>query len=303
VHTDFRGIYPMLYTFYDERGVLERSGFEQQVEACIAGGCHGIALLGIVGEYNKLDIREKMQIVEWTMATVRGRVPVAVTVSEQSEPGQVGFARAVAALRPDWLILQPPAIRNVPETAFVRLFGAVAQAVDLPIAIQNNPVNLDVVLSAASLVTLNRNHPNVCLLKGEGPILYVRRLIDETQGAYRVFNGRGGLELPASVAAGCVGLIPAPDVADLLARCWDLLASSDADARAQGAALHASVLPVLTYVMASPEHMLCYGRRLFAMRAGIATVHQRHPCVLPDPFGLDTLARLAAPLRGIARAA
>ena len=86
---------------------------------------------------------------------MRGRVPVAVTVSEQSEPGQVGFARAVAALRPDWLILQPPAIRNVPETAFVRLFGAVAQAVDLPIAIQNNPVNLDVVLSAASLVTLS----------------------------------------------------------------------------------------------------------------------------------------------------
>lgn len=303
MHTDFHGIYPMLYTFYDERGALERRGFEQQVEACIAGGCHGIALLGIVGEYNKLDVREKMQIVEWTMAAVRGRVPVAVTVSEQSEPGQVAFARAVAALRPDWLILQPPAIRNVPEAAFVRLFGAVAGAVDLPIAIQNNPVNLDVVLSAASLVTLNRNHPNVCLLKGEGPILYVRRLMDDTQGAYRVFNGRGGLELPASVETGCVGLIPAPDVADLLARCWDLLASGDAAAQARGAALHASVLPVLTYVMASPEHMLCYGRRLFAARAGIEPVHQRHPCVLPDAFGLRMLERLGAALPAIAAAA
>jgi len=39
------------------------------------------------------------------------------------------------------------------------------------------------------------------------------------------------------------------------------------------------------------------------MRAGIADVHQRHPCVLPEAFGLETLARLAAPLRGIARAA
>lgn len=301
MRTDFHGIYPMLYTFYDEHGALERDGFVRQVEACIAGGCHGIALLGIVGEYNKLDVREKMRIVEWTLEAVQGRVPVAVTVSEQSERGQVDFARAVAALGPDWLILQPPAVRNVPEKAFVRLFGAVADAVDLPIAIQNNPVNLDIVLSAGALVELNRQHGNVCLLKGEGPILYVRRLLDETQGAYRVFNGRGGLELPASVRAGCVGLIPAPDVADLLARCWDLLASEDPASQAEGEALHARVLPVLTYVMASPEHMLCYGRRLFAARAAIAPVHVRQPCVLPEPFGLQVLERLSAGLPAIAR--
>lgn len=294
MRNDFHGIYPMLYTFYDERGALDRRAFERQVQACIAGGVHGIALLGIVGEYNKLDIREKMQIVEWTMETVAGRVPVAVTVSEPSEHGQVEFARAAAALRPDWLILQPPAIRNVPEREFVRLFGAVADRVDLPIAIQNNPVNLDVVLSAGALLDLHRNHPNVCLLKGEGPILYVRRLIEETQGTFKVFNGRGGLELPASVLTGCVGLIPAPELTDVLARCWDLIASGNDASVAEGERLHASILPLLTYLMANPEHMLCYGRRLFASRAGIGEVHPRHPCVTPHPFGLQMLERLSA---------
>jgi 4-hydroxy-tetrahydrodipicolinate synthase len=299
MHTDFHGLYPMLYTFYDADGALDRAAFERQVDACIAGGVHGIALLGIVGEYNKLDVREKLQIVEWAMAAVRGRVPVAVTVSEPSERGQVQFERTVQRLNPAWLILQPPAIRNVPEREFVRLFGAVAAAVDLPIAIQNNPVNLDIVLSAAALLELNRNHPNVCLLKGEGPIQYVRRLAEDTQGAFRIFNGRGGLELPASVRAGCVGLIPAPEVADVLARCWNLLASTDAVLQAEGERLHADVLPLLTYVMASPEHMLCYGRRLFATRAAIAPVHSRHPCVLPDDFGLAQMARLSANLPGL----
>jgi len=113
MQTGFRGIYPMLYTFYDEGGAIERSGLVRQIEACIAGGVHGIALLGIVGEYNKLSVKEKLTIVEWSMEAVRGRLPVAVTVSEQSEPGQVEFAREVARLRPDWLILQPPAVRNV----------------------------------------------------------------------------------------------------------------------------------------------------------------------------------------------
>jgi 4-hydroxy-tetrahydrodipicolinate synthase len=300
--SEFHGIYPMLYTFYDQRGALDRRAIEQQVEACIASGVHGLAVLGIVGEYNKLDRDEKLTIVDWVVGAARRRVPVAVTVSEPSEIGQVEFARSVADLEPDWLILQPPAIRNVSELEFVRLFGAVADSVNLPIAVQNNPVNLDVVLSAGALLQLHRNHPNVCLLKGEGPILYVRRLIEETLGAFHVFNGRGGLELPSSVHAGCVGLIPAPDVADVLVRCWNLLVSRDIDSSVQGERLHAQVLPLLTFLMASPEHMLCYGRRLFASRAGISPVHPRHPCVEPDAFGKTTVERLAADLPPFAQA-
>jgi 4-hydroxy-tetrahydrodipicolinate synthase len=298
---EFHGIYPMLYTFYDEEGSLDRHAIERQVEVCIASGVDGLGLLGIVGEYNKLAREEKLLIVDWVIRAARKRVPIAVTVSEPSQIGQVEFARAVATLRPDWLILQPPPIRDVPELEFVRLFGAVADSVDLPIAIQNNPVNLDVVLSAGALLQLNRNHPNVSLLKGEGPILYVRRLIEDTHGVFRVFNGRGGLELPSSVRAGCVGLIPAPDVADVLARCWNLLASADAKRSLQGERLHADILPLLTFLMASPEHMLCYGKRLFASRAGIAAVHPRHPCAMPEAFGTDIAARLAAWLPELAR--
>jgi 4-hydroxy-tetrahydrodipicolinate synthase len=129
----------------------------------------------------------------------------------------------------------------------------------------------------------------------------VRRLIEDTHGVFRVFNGRGGLELPSSVRAGCVGLIPAPDVADVLARCWNLLASADAKRSLQGERLHADILPLLTFLMASPEHMLCYGKRLFASRAGIAAVHPRHPCAMPEAFGTDIAARLAAWLPELAR--
>jgi len=68
----------------------------------------------------------------------------------------------------------------------------------------------------------------------------------------------------------------------------------------KGERMHADVLPLLTYVMASPEHMLCYGRRLFASRASIAPVHPRHPCVLPEAFGLQLLERLAIGLPPLA---
>jgi 4-hydroxy-tetrahydrodipicolinate synthase len=48
--------------------------------------------------------------------------------------------------------------------------------------------------------------------------------------------------------------------------------------------------------MASPEHMLCYGKRLFAQRMGVEAVHPRHPAILPHPFGTAVVERYAAAL-------
>jgi 4-hydroxy-tetrahydrodipicolinate synthase len=292
---DFHGIYPMIYAFFGPDGKLDRTAMRRQIDAYVASGVHGVAILGIVTEFNKLDVNERRTIIEWTAEDLGGRLPLAVTVNEASVPGQIEIARLAAAVKANWVILQPPVIRNVPESELVSFLGKVADASKLPVAIQNNPVNLDVWLSAGALKTLNRNHPNVTLLKGEGPIDYVRRLIEDTDGVFTVFNGRGGLELPGSVRLGCAGLIPAPEVCDVLARVFDLLKSGNSDAE-EAERLHAGILPLLTYVMASPEHMLCYGKRLFASRIGITDVHPRHPCVMPTPFGEETVRRYAANL-------
>jgi 2-keto-3-deoxy-L-arabinonate dehydratase len=292
----FHGIYPMIYAFFGADGHLDRKAMKQQVEACVASGVHGVAILGIVTESNKLDVNERRQVIEWTAEDLAGRLPLAVTANEMSVHGQIEIAKLAAEVKADWIILQPPPIRNVPESELVSFFGKVAEASKLPVAIQNNPVNLDVVLSANALKTLNRNHPNVSLLKGEGPIDYVRRLIEDTDGVFTLFNGRGGMELPSSMRLGCAGLIPAPEVSDVLAKVYDLFRKGDDASIADAERLHASVLPLLTYVMASPEHMLCYGKRLYARRIGVEEVHPRHPCVLPNAFGTSIVERYSADL-------
>lgn len=292
----FHGIYPMIYAFFGPDGRLDRAAMKRQVEACVASGVHGVAILGIVTEYNKLDVNERRQVIEWTAEDIAGRLPLAVTANEMSIHGQIDIVKLAAEVKADWVILQPPPVRNVPESELVSFFGKVAEASSLPIAIQNNPVNLDVVLSANALKTLNRNHANVNLLKGEGPIDYVRRLIEDTDGVFTLFNGRGGMELPSSMRLGCAGLIPAPEVSDVLARVYDLFRKGDNQSMAEAERLHASVLPLLTYVMASPEHMLCYGKRLYAKRIGVEQVHPRHPCILPNPFGEDIVVRYSADL-------
>ena len=125
--------------------------------------------MGLATEVGKLDVRERRELLEWVAEDLGGRKPLAVTVAEPSVHGQVEMARAAERLGAGWVILQPPPVAGLPEIEYVRFLGAVADRVSLPVAIQNAPGYLGVSLSNAGLRELSRQHPNVCLLKGEGP--------------------------------------------------------------------------------------------------------------------------------------
>ena len=287
----FRGVYPILYSLFDANQRLDRESMRFQVEACVAAGVHGMAILGIATEYYKLDLNERRDILEWAAEDLRSRLPLAVTIGEPSIHGQITMARAAEGVGADWLILQPPQFRGVSEGQLVRFLGAVAGACTVPVAIQNNLVNLDVHLSAAALSALHRNHPNITLLKCEGPVLAVKRLLEETGGVFDNFQGLGGRELTSSLRAGCVGCIPAPELCDVQARIFDLATSGDPAAEGEAESLHAKLLPALTYLHPNPPHFHCYGKRLFAMRAGLGEVIDREPFLPPSEFGLEELDR------------
>jgi 4-hydroxy-tetrahydrodipicolinate synthase len=289
----------MLYSFFGADGRLDRAAMRRQIDACIAAGVHGVTFLGIASEMNKLSSHERRQLVDWVTEDVAGRVPVAVTVPEPNVPDQIAFARAAKEAGANWVILQPPPVKGVPEGELVRFFGAVAEACELPVAIQNNPVNLDVWLTNQGLRTLARNHGNIRLLKGEGPLLVVRRMIEETEGAFDVFGGLAGKEIVTSLEAGCVGLIPAPDCIDMHVRIYEHIRAGDL---AAAEAAYREILPLITFVNASVEHYLCYGKRLVARRIGLDSFHPRLPALAPTEFGERTLARLAGPLGPLGKA-
>ena len=174
---DYRGIYPMLYAFFDESDRLDRVAMRRQVEACVRHGAHGVAVLGLATEVGKLSLAERRQLVDWAAEDIAGRVPLAVTVAEPAVAAQVDFVRAAKEAGAAWVILQPPPARGLPESEYVRFFGAVADRVDLPVAIQNAPDYIGVGLSPEGIATLRRNHANFRLLKGETSAVGIRQVI------------------------------------------------------------------------------------------------------------------------------
>jgi 4-hydroxy-tetrahydrodipicolinate synthase len=292
------GMWPVLYAYFDTHNRLDRRAIQMQIEATLAAGARGIVILGLATEVHRLSLEEKHALIDWAAADIGGRVPLAVTITGDTVDAQVSLADYAAQRGAAWLILQPPSVRERPESFYFDFFAAVMQRTRVPAGIQNAPEYLGVGLSVQSIVALAAQCPQFRWLKGEGAAVTICATIDNLRALGHplpVFNGRGGQELTDNLRAGCAGLIVAPDTFDWQASIYQAFTSQN-EARADQ--LYAYVLPAIVFVMQSLDTLTCYGKRIAAWRMGFEVLHDRGSA--PTPFGLECARRFAAQLGSFA---
>ncbi|MBA4491698.1 dihydrodipicolinate synthase family protein [Paracoccus sp. S1E-3] len=295
----YRGVHAVLYALFDENERLDHGAMAAQVDYCIAAGCHGITVLGLATEVLKLSFDERMALLRGVGRALDGRLPLSVTIAGNSVAEQAALAQAAADAGADWLILQPPMVGSYGADIYLDIFARVAAATPLPVAVQNAPQYLGRGLSGEDLARLRSRVGNLRAVKAEDAALGIRRIIEIAGAELQVLGGRGGLEMTDCLRAGCNGFVLAPDIAPVAARIFDLWDSGREDAAER---LYADALPAATFVMQSLEHLITYGKRIFAENAGLP-VHDRAPCLPPTPFGLDMAGRWAASLRELSHRA
>ncbi len=290
------GIHAIVYALFDANERLDRVLMRRQVELCLASGVAGMAALGLATEVGKLAHDERLMLMDWMAEDVGARVPLGFTIFGTSVAEQQAQVRHAERAGADWVILQPPPVGTYGAAEYLDFFGRVADAANLPVAIQNAPAFLGRGLGADDIRTLTERHPNIRLIKGEGPVTDIAALIQRTEGHVPVFNGRGGLELIDNFRIGCAGMLLAPDLVDIAVRAWAAAAAGD---EATAEADYAHMLPAAVFIMQGIEYLMCYGKRLFAARAGLP-VHDRAPAMRPSPTGLAMVERFARQLGPIA---
>jgi dihydrodipicolinate synthase/N-acetylneuraminate lyase len=288
--SNLSGVHCVLYAFFDRDEKLNRTQMRRQVETVIASGVAGISVLGLATEVGKLSGDERKQLMAWTAEDVGGRLPLSITISGRSVAEQIDQVKAAEVAGADWLILQPPAVGTYPASEYISFFGRVADAASKPVAIQNAPAYFGRGLSADEIAHLLERHPNIQGIKGEGPAIDIAAMVKTVGATVPVFNGRGGLEMTDSLRAGCAGLILAPDLVDRAAQCFTAFRSGD---EVKAERLYAASLPGIVFIMQSLENLVLYGKRIFAMRAGLGEVMDRMPAARPTEFGLTIAERLA----------
>lgn len=291
----FGGIHAVLYAMFRPDETLDMGLMADQVDLCVQAGCHGITVLGLATEVMKLSLIERKALIACVGGANAGRLPFSVTIAGNSVAEQTELALFAQEHGADWLILQPPMTGTYGADVYLSFFERVANAVDLPIAVQNAPQYLGRALSAEDIARLRSRCANFVCVKSEDAAIGVQRIIAMTGGELHVLGGRGGLEMTDSLRAGCTGFVLAPDIAPVAARIFTLWKKGQI---AEAEALYASAVPAVTFVMQSLEHLITYGKRIYAARAGVR-IYDRAPCLAPSDFGLESAVRWSELLSGL----
>ncbi len=104
----YHGIIPPMVTPLRDRDTLDDAGLERLIEHILAGGVHGLFILGTTGEGPGLSYRLRKEFIERTCRQVKNRVPVLVGITDTAFTESVQVARWSADAGADAVVLAPP---------------------------------------------------------------------------------------------------------------------------------------------------------------------------------------------------
>ncbi|MFN3834943.1 MAG: 4-hydroxy-tetrahydrodipicolinate synthase [Glycocaulis sp.] len=159
----FRGSFTALITPF-RPGQLDEAALKAVIEHQIASGTHGLVPAGTTGESPTMSHEEHRRVVEITVETAAGRVPVMAGTGANSTAEAIAlhtFAKSVGA---DAGLVVAPYYNKPSQDGLVAHYHAIADAVDLPIFVYNIPGRSIVDISVETMARI-ASHPNVIGVK------------------------------------------------------------------------------------------------------------------------------------------
>lgn len=171
-----RGIVPPMVTPLLDRETLDVAGLERLVEHILAGGVHGLFILGTTGEGPSLSYRLRCELVERVCQQVAGRVPVLVGATDTSLVESVNLAEHSAEAGAAAMVLAAPPYYPLTDAELLSYVRQAAAAMPLPVFLYNMPSHTKVAFSP-KVIGRAMELPNVVGLKdSSGSMLYFHRI-------------------------------------------------------------------------------------------------------------------------------
>jgi 4-hydroxy-tetrahydrodipicolinate synthase len=288
-----RGVWSIVPTPFADDGQLDEASIGTLVDFVAGCGVDGMTILGVLGEAARVSDAERERIIEASLAAANGRLPVCVGVSHAATDRAVAYARDAEARGAHSIMLAPSALTRPNDAAVRRHYFAVAEAVDLPIVVQDHPASSGVWMSAEFLASLaaESTQCRVVKLEEEPSPPKIRRLL-AADPQLLVLGGLGGLMLYEELRAGAAGTMTGFGFPEILV---DIVARFRAGDEAGARDVFYRACPLIRFenqpLLNLPIRKLVYQRR-----GAIASARVRAPAV-----GLDagTIADLDELLVGL----
>ncbi|MDF2934662.1 MAG: dihydrodipicolinate synthase [Paenibacillaceae bacterium] len=232
MNTDFiKGVISPIVTPIDDEERVEEAGLRRMVDYVIQGGVHGILAMGSNGEFFGLDFAQQQRALTIILDQSAGRVPVYMGIGAITTRECVKIALMAEEAGAQAITILPPMFLTPNEEELFLHFKTIADAVQLPVLLYNNPDKVKNNISVKLLLRL-AEIPNIVGMKDSSGDMtltaeYLRLTRDK---GFKIFAGRDVMILGSLAygAAGCVAST-ANVVPELVVEIYDKYMAGDLD--------------------------------------------------------------------------
>lgn len=172
-----KGIVPPMVTPLIDNDTLDTVGIEHLVEHMIAGGIHGMFILGTTGEAPSLSYSLRYEFIDRVCRLVNGRIPVLVGITDTSMQESIKMAEHAAKCGAAAVVSAPPYYFAPAQQELIEFYNSLADRLPLPLFLYNMPSHVKVIFEPQTVKELSR-HPNIVGLKDSSAnMVYFQSLI------------------------------------------------------------------------------------------------------------------------------
>ncbi|KLK91292.1 glucose dehydrogenase [Microvirga vignae] len=154
--TNLHGVVPPVVTPLTESFEVDYQSYTQVLEHLIAGGVHGLFVLGSTSEVIFHDEVTRRNILEHTVKVVNGRLPILAGVIDPTTDRVIGHAKAAQSIGVDAVVVTAPFYTRTSQPEIMDHFRYVREALDIPVIAYDIPVCVHAKLERKTTVALAR---------------------------------------------------------------------------------------------------------------------------------------------------
>lgn len=209
-NVELKGIITPILTPMNQDETVNLDELCTQIDRLIEGGVHGIFCFGTNGEGYILSEKEKTEVLEATIAHVKGRVPVYAGSGCISTQDTIRMSKKAQELGADVLSIITPSFALASQKELYDHYAEVAKYVDIPIVLYNIPARTGNKLLPETVAKLAKDVDVIVGAKDssgdwENLKAYIR-LTKKLDRDFYVLSGNDSLILPSLKEGGFGGI-------------------------------------------------------------------------------------------------
>jgi 4-hydroxy-tetrahydrodipicolinate synthase len=294
-----KGVYTISATPFTDAGDIDWPSVDSLVEFYLQCRVHGLTVLGMMGEAQKLSDQESAEFTRHFLRRVSGRVPVIVGVSNSGTSNLVNLSK-IAMDAGACSVMVAPLTGLKTEAQIVTYFADVIAALGdkIPVVYQDYPQSTQADISAQTFLKIVDAHPSVVMFKHEDcpglkKLTQIRKACDGSVRRYiSILVGNGGLYVPQELARGADGIMTGFAYPEMLVSVSELFAAGRGD---EAEDLFDVYLPLVRHEQ-QPGFGLAVRKEILRRRGAIRSAAVRAPGPKLDAVDMPELDRLLSRL-------